>query len=240
MKRTILFLSSVFIYASLIYALPQEETIQVVAPITSQDPFTKVMLTDDYHAFEPYIDEQTMKIHYTKYYDSALHHLNKICQYYPQLKGVDITDLLTKSYDLPAPVSTSLKKVAGDVYNHTFFFESLSTQSTKEPLPNLKAAITKHFGSFEQFKDKYIEAASEQSMYGFVWLVINDTSELEIIYTKHFEAPNLKKVKPLIGIDTWIHAYYLTYDNEVSKYLDNIFNVLNWERAEKLYLEAIQ
>ena len=240
MKRTRI-LQLVLITVSLILIIAPDTPLMATAEVLNDKEVDAKQFNAKQHYgdFEPYIDTQTMELHYTKYYKNAQKHLTKICNYYPQLQHVTLKELLTQNHDIPKPVQTTLKKVAGDVYNHTFFFETLSSQSTKQPLPNLRQAITKTYGSFKIFKSEYIETAINQNMYGWIWLVVNEKDELEIIYTNHYDTPNLKTDTPLIVADTWIHSYYLTYENSLENYLSNIFEIIDWERAENLYLETI-
>ena len=106
-----------------------------------------------------------------------------------------------------------------------------------EPNGEILEAINKKFGSFDEFKDKFKEAALTQFGSGWAWLVLSNT-ELEIVKTGNQDSPLSEGKTPILGIDVWEHAYYLKYQNKRPDYVDSFFNVINWEQVNENFLKA--
>lgn len=105
-----------------------------------------------------------------------------------------------------------------------------------QPKDELLKAIEKDFGTFESFKEKFNKSALSTFGSGWTWLVSNDEGELAIMSTSNQDSPITSGIKPIIAIDVWEHSYYLKYKNERNKYIENWWNVVNWEQANKNYL----
>ncbi len=201
--------------------------------------FKQAPLPYAYDALEPYIDAQTMEIHYSKHHAGYIANLNKA------LEGVE--NAPTSIYTLMANISnysTVVKNNAGGYFNHTLFWETLAPASDQKPSEKLLSAINSTFGDLDEFKEKMNRAAMTQFGSGWAWLILKKDSTLAIISTANQDNPLMDdaevKGTPLIAIDVWEHAYYLKYQNKRGDYLGAIWNVLNWSEISKRYAFAMR
>lgn len=199
---------------------------------------TFAALPYDYDALEPYIDAETMKVHYSK------HHVG----YYKKfLKAIEGTDLGQKSMqDIFANITSYAKGVrnyAGGYWNHEFFWNTLAPEGNDKPTGALMEAINRDFGSFENYKKAFNEAASTRFGSGWAWLVLKD-GKLEICSTANQNNPMMPDVScqgtPLMAIDVWEHAYYLKYQNKRPDYIGAFWHVINWPEVQKRYEAAMK
>ena len=191
-----------------------------------------------YDALEPYIDKQTMEIHHTKHHQAYVNKLNET-----QSTNIDYSsDDLTKCSHIDAATTAVIRNNLGGHVNHSLFWTML--KPNKEAKPNfptgkLANAINDNFKSFEVFKTQFTEAATKIFGSGWCWLIEKD-GKLIITTTPNQDNP-LMKVTPLqgkiiMGLDIWEHAYYLKYQNKRADYINNWWNIANWDRAEELYI----
>jgi Fe-Mn family superoxide dismutase len=193
--------------------------------------FAQIPLPYDYKALEPYIDEQTMNIHYTKHHATYIKNVNEA------ILAEKIN--ATSAYDFFSKVSGYSAKArnnAGGAWNHNFFWQSMRAGGNSGPTGKIKASIDKSFGSFEKFKEEFTKAALGQFGSGWAWL-ISDNGALKIIGTPNQDNPLMDnapvKGKPLLAIDVWEHAYYLKYQNKRPDYIAAWWNVVNWNEVDK-------
>lgn len=201
-------------------------------------PFEAKPLSYTFGALEPYIDKETMILHYNKHYKTYLEKLNNAVEKHPELYNCSVYDLIKNLDSLPKDVATVIKNNGGGVYNHEFFFDIMTPKETKLN-GELETAINRDFGSYENFKDEFKKAALSVFGSGWAWLVADDTGKLFITTTPNQDSPITLNLKPIIGLDVWEHAYYLHYQNKRDNYIDNWFNVINWEKALKNYTNPI-
>lgn len=179
-----------------------------------------------YSDLEPYIDEQTMKIHHTKHHQGYINNLNMVLRRYPHLRDKDLIDLL-KSYDnLPMKEEDKaiFKNNAGGHLNHSLFWKIMSPK--KEVNRQLKEEVEKTFGSVERFKKIFSDTATNHFGSGWAWLVKDRRGNLQVYSTPNQDSPYLKGDQPLICLDVWEHAYYLKYQNRRVEYVKNWWNLL--------------
>ncbi|HSQ88199.1 superoxide dismutase [Romboutsia sp.] len=193
----------------------------------------------DYDALEPYIDKETMTLHHDKHYKAYLDKFNDAIKGYPDLYGCSIYDLLTCLDCLPSEIAKTVKNNGGGVYNHEFFFDIMTPNKTKVS-GDLEKAINRDFGSFDNFKDAFKKAGLSVFGSGWAWLVSNESGNLSIVTTANQDSPITLNLKPIIGIDVWEHAYYLSYKNNRGTYIDKWFNVINWDKAEENFKNPIK
>ncbi|MDD5177842.1 MAG: superoxide dismutase [Candidatus Nanoarchaeia archaeon] len=191
----------------------------------------------DYDSLEPYIDKQTMEIHHKKHHQTYVDNFNKIIEKYDELKQKEISKIIKDLNKLPEEIRLSVKNQGGGYLNHSLFWEILKKGTKLKG--ELKDAIEKAFGSFDSFKEQFKVAALTQFGSGWAWLVLNK-NRLEIIKTSNQDNPLTDGKIPILMIDVWEHAYYLKYQNRRNEYVENFFNVINWDNANKNYLRAIQ
>lgn len=191
-----------------------------------------------YDALAPNIDARTMEIHYSKHYLKYTNELNKA------IKG---TDLEKKTIEeIFATLDMENKPVrnnGGGYYNHTMFWEVMAPKGATAPHGALADAINKDFGSFENFKTQFSDAATKQFGSGWAWLVLDKTGKLAIGSTPNQDNPLMPNAgiagKPVLALDVWEHAYYLNYQNKRPDYITAFFNVINWDVVGKKYDAAL-
>lgn len=191
-----------------------------------------------YDALAPNIDAQTMEIHYSKQYVSFTSNLNKALAG-TESENSPIEDVF-KKLDLS---NTEVKNNLGGFYNHTLYFDVLTPKSSGKPTDTLASAIDKDFGSFEEFKTQFKESANKQFGSGWTWLIVDKAGKLQITNTQNQDNPLMSRAEtsgtPILALDLWEHAYYLNYQNNRKKYIDNFFNIINWKKVGDKFDEAI-
>lgn len=196
-------------------------------------------LSYSYDSLEPYIDKETMEIHYTKHHQSYIDKLNQALERHEELQGKSAEELLKNLEGVSEEIRTAVKNNAGGHLNHSFFWAILKKDI--QPSGDILEAIKKDFGSYENFKEQFKQAAVTQFGSGWAWLVLNPANnKLEITKTRDHENPITKNEIPLLVIDVWEHAYYLKYQNRRPEYVDAFINVINWEKVNENYLKASQ
>ncbi|OIN86729.1 MAG: superoxide dismutase [Candidatus Aenigmarchaeota archaeon CG1_02_38_14] len=187
-----------------------------------------------YNALEPFIDEQTMKIHHTKHHQTYVDKLNAALEIHKELKSIPIEDLLKNPDKIPEDIRTAVINHGGGHANHSFFWPIL--KKGVKPKGEILQAIENKFGSWQKFKEQFSDAAAKLFGSGWAWLVVN-RKELEIITTKNQDSPLTLGKKPLLCIDVWEHAYYVKFQNRRSEYIEAFFNVVNWDKVNEHYLK---
>ncbi|NOQ28460.1 MAG: superoxide dismutase [Bacteroidales bacterium] len=186
-------------------------------------------LNYDYNALEPYIDAQTMEIHYSKHHAGYTNNLNNAIKD-TELENKSIEDLLGNISNY----SVAVRNNGGGFYNHKMFWESMSPNGGGEPKGELLNAINGSFGSFAVFKELFNKAAATRFGSGWAWLV-NQGGKIVISSTPNQDNPlmDLAEVKgtPILGLDVWEHAYYLKYQNKRPEYIEAFWNVINWDKV---------
>ncbi|MDF2594838.1 MAG: Superoxide dismutase [Clostridia bacterium] len=213
-------------------------SVSKVLPLTRSShsgPFVLPPLDYAYDALEPYIDERTMRIHHDRHHRAYVNNLNRALSNYPELYNYSLEELLSSTNLLPPDILTTVMNNAGGDYNHTFFWKIMGPDQGGEPIGNLSTAITRDFGSFDNFKDQFKQAALNVFGSGWTWLLKDSSGRLQIASTPNQNTPIPLGLMPIIAIDVWEHAYYLKHQNERDKYIDDWFNVVNWNYAEELY-----
>lgn len=200
--------------------------------------FSMYKLPYEYDALAPHIDAMTMENHYARHYFSYTNNLNSV------LEGTDMAripiDMIFKRLDMS---NADLRNNLGGYYNHTLFFETLSPKAVPTPQGKLATAIDAQFGSFERMSESLKNAALRQFGSGWAWLVVTPSGKLEICATPNQDNPLMPQMPvkgtPIAGIDIWEHAYYLGYQYRRGKYVEAIFNVLDWNKIGEKYEAAL-
>jgi len=197
---------------------------------------TLPQLPYEYNALEPFIDEQTMRIHHTKHHQAYVDKLNSALQNFPDLQKKSVEELLTNFKSLPKDVQTAVQNHGGGHLNHSFFWQLLK-KDAGQPVGEIADVLNKKFKGFERFKEKFSAEALARFGSGWAWLVLDD-GKLKITSTKNQDSPLIKGQTPLLGIDVWEHAYYLKYQNRRAEYVAAFFNVINWGKVNELFVKA--
>ncbi len=184
-------------------------------------PFVLPPLPYEMDALQPYISRETLEYHYGKHHKAYVNNLNNL---------VAGTDLENK------PIEEIIKTQTGGIFNnaaqawnHTFYWNCMSPNGGGEPTGDLLTAINKSFGDFKTFKEQFNKTAIATFGSGWAWLVKNPKGDLEIVSTSNAATPLTTPNTPLLTCDVWEHAYYIDYRNERPKYVDNFWNLVNWD-----------
>lgn len=192
-------------------------------------------LTYEYDALEPFIDAETMKIHHSKHHAAYVAKLNAALEGNADLAGKPVEALMTDLGSVPEAIRGAVRNHGGGHLNHSFFWQLL-----KKDVPfdgEIAQAVTSKFGSFEDFKQKFVATGLGVFGSGWAWLVLNG-NDLEIVGTPNQDTPLSAGKTPLLGVDVWEHAYYLKYQNRRPEYLEAIFSVLDWNAISKNLVNA--
>ncbi|MFV0590382.1 MAG: superoxide dismutase [Draconibacterium sp.] len=180
-----------------------------------------------YDALEPYIDAQTMELHYSK------HHKGYYTKFMAAAEGTEL--LKTPMEQIFAEISKQpegIRNNGGGYYNHTLFWENMTPSQGEIPAA-LKSSIEKDFGSVEAFKEQFGKAAKTRFGSGWAWLLADKSGKLVVSSTANQDNTlmDIAEVKgtPLLALDVWEHAYYLHYQNKRADYVDNFWNIVNWD-----------
>jgi Fe-Mn family superoxide dismutase len=191
----------------------------------------------DYAALEPTIDEQTMKLHHDKHHQAYVTNLNGAVEKHPHLGEKTPEQLISDLNSVPEEVRTVVRNNGGGHVNHTMFWQIMAPKGGGDPTGNIASQIESDFGSFDDFKKKFNEAAAKQFGSGWGWLVWKD-GKLAIITTPNQDNPLSQGLYPILGNDVWEHAYYLKYNNRRPDYLAAWWNVVNWDEVNKRFEQA--
>jgi Fe-Mn family superoxide dismutase len=192
-----------------------------------------------YDALEPYIDAKTMEIHHGKHHGAYVSKLNDAVAKHDALGSKSLDELVRNINDIPADVRGAVRNNGGGHWNHAFFWGLMGANKGGQPGGDLAGAIDSKFGSFDQFKEQFVNAGVTRFGSGWAWLVIDGNGELAIGSTPNQDNPLMDisdfKGSPILGVDVWEHAYYLKYQNRRPEYLNAFFNVINWNAVADLY-----
>ncbi|MEI7064484.1 superoxide dismutase [Mn] [Dickeya chrysanthemi] len=195
-----------------------------------------------YDALEPHFDARTMEIHHSKHHQAYVNNANAALESLPEFAGLSAEELITKLDQLPADKKGPLRNNAGGHANHSLFWKGLKLGTTLEG--ELKAAIERDFGSVDEFKTKFEQAAATRFGSGWAWLVLKDDGKLAVVSTANQDSPLMGEAisgasgYPIIALDVWEHAYYLQYQNRRPDYIKAFWFVVNWDEAAKRFAEA--
>lgn len=191
----------------------------------------------EYSALEPYVDAETMEIHYSKHHQAYVNNLNAALEKYPELQEKDIKDLVADLNAVPEDIRGAVRNNGGGHLNHSMFWKMMKKAEGQGPEGELLTAINEKFGSFDEFKSVFAKAGATRFGSGWAWLVVKD-GKLDVVSTPNQDNPITDGLTPILGLDVWEHAYYLKYQNRRPEYIENWFNVVNWDEVAKLYSEA--
>lgn len=198
-------------------------------------PFINTPLPYACDALEPFIDEKTMHLHHDRHLQTYIDNLNRFLEENPALQEYSLEELLILWRRLPCHLQAPLRNNAGGVYNHRFYFDGMrsapSPASTDSPLTR---AMARQFGSPENFRSQFREAALSVFGSGYAWLV-SDNGQLRIVTSSNQNTPVLNFRTLILNIDVWEHAYYLKHYNLRAAYIDDWFRVVNWAEAENRF-----
>jgi Fe-Mn family superoxide dismutase len=186
-------------------------------------------------ALEPHISARTLSFHYGKHHQAYMTNLKNLIQETP-LAAKSLEEIILESANSPEKVG--IFNNAAQVWNHTFYWNSLSPQGGGEPKGTLAARIVEDFGSFEKFAETFKQAGVGQFGSGWAWLVLDKDGSLKVTKTPNADLPLAHGQHALLTCDVWEHAYYLDYQNRRPDYLDIFLKHLaNWDFANENFEE---
>lgn len=191
----------------------------------------------DYDALEPFIDAETINIHYNKHYLNYLNKLNEILTDLNYNFEYSLEELIDRIEIFPVEKRDDILFLIGGVLNHELYFDSISPNNS-EISPNLLQKINEDFGSYENLKKEFIKNTNVLVGSGYTNLALNRNNKLVIINTSNQDTPLFYNIKPIMNIDLWEHAYYLKYRNRKDLYVDTFFNLINFDNMNKNYEAA--
>lgn len=174
-------------------------------------------------ALKPHISPETLEFHYGKHHQAYVTNLNNLIPGTAHAEQ-SLEDIITSA-------EGGIFNNAAQIWNHTFYWNSLSPNGGGSPSGDIATAIDKSFGSFDSFKEQFTKAAATLFGSGWAWLVQKHDGSLAIIQTSNAECPLTDGVKPLLTCDVWEHAYYIDYRNARPKYIESWWNLVNWDFA---------
>lgn len=188
-----------------------------------------------YNALEPYFDKETMTLHHTRHHQAYIDKLNAALEKYPHLDKRNIEEMLKVLSSVPEEIRVAVRNHGGGHYNHSIWWTML--KKNVKFSGDVAKAIEKEFGSFEEFKKRFTEAALSRFGSGWAWLVA-DKGKLEIMSTANQDSPLSEGKIPILGVDVWEHSYYKKYGPNRAGYVDAFFNVINWEKINENFKKA--
>jgi superoxide dismutase, Fe-Mn family len=191
-----------------------------------------------YNALEPFIDAQTVELHYSKHHATYLKNLNTALEKYPQFFESKIEQILGDLNSVPEDVRTAVRNNGGGLYNHNIYWAIMGPKRGGDPVGKLSAAINAGFGSFAALKEQLEKAGLGRFGSGWAWLSKKPDGALVVHSTPNQDTPLADGLFPVIGVDVWEHAYYLKYQNRRAEYLTNWWNLVNWQEAERRFVEG--
>jgi Fe-Mn family superoxide dismutase len=176
-------------------------------------------------ALAPTISAETLEFHYGKHHQTYVTNLNNLIPG-TEFESASLEDIIMKA-------SGGIFNNAAQVWNHSFYWNCLSPNGGGAPSGALADAINAAFGSFDEFKSKFAASAAGNFGSGWTWLVKNSDGSVEIVNTSNAANPMTDGKTPLLTVDVWEHAYYIDYRNARPKYLESIWNIINWDFVGK-------
>jgi superoxide dismutase len=210
----------------------------LLVTLSASAQFTQKALPYAYNALEPFIDAQTMEIHYSKHHAAYVKNLNAA------LTGTAAEKLsINEIFAKVSTLSPAVRNNAGGHFNHELFWSVLTPEKNTKMSTELENAINDTFGSLDKLKEKLNAAGASRFGSGWAWLVVTKEGKLVVTSTANQDNPlmDVAEVKgtPIFGIDVWEHAYYLKYQNKRADYLSALWNVVNWTEISNRYKAAL-
>ncbi|PLQ02427.1 superoxide dismutase [Fe] [Cupriavidus pauculus] len=176
-------------------------------------------------ALAPHISKETLEFHHDKHHQTYVTNLNNL------IKGTEFENATLE--EITKKSSGGIFNNAAQVWNHTFYWESMKPNGGGQPTGALADAINAKWGSFDKFKEEFTKTAVGTFGSGWAWLVKKTDGSLDLVSTSNAATPLTTDAKPLLTCDVWEHAYYIDYRNARPKYVEAFWNVVNWDFASK-------
>ena len=232
-KRTFIKTTSILAAGSIIGCNQSGAAAKSNSSASGSSTFELPELSYGYDALAPNIDARTMEIHHSKHHAGYVRKFNAALESSP-LAGKTLEEILASV----GASDTALRNNGGGHYNHSLYWSIMKPGGSTSPKGDLADAINSSFGSFDKCKELFKDAALKRFGSGWAWLCQGSDGKLAISSTPNQDNPKMVRIsesqgEPLLGIDVWEHAYYLNYQNRRGDYVDNFFNVINWDAVQE-------
>lgn len=191
------------------------------------------MININYDNLNPYLSSLTIDIHYNKHYMGYLNNLNDILNYLNYDYSLSLEELIMHIDDFPLEYRDQILYNASGVLNHQLYFDNLGFNDSLSGF--LYEKIVSQYGSFKKFKDEFKKKANLMVGSGYTFLVVKKDGDLLIMNVSNQDSPYLYGYVPIMNIDLWEHAYYLDYYNNRSKYIDDFFSMIDFNKVNEKY-----
>jgi Fe-Mn family superoxide dismutase len=192
-----------------------------------------------YGALEPHFDARTMEIHHSKHHQAYITNAKNLLKDHAELLARGPEALVRDLGAVPEAIRTGIRNNAGGHVNHAFFWKIIAPDQGAS-IGQLPVVIAAAFGSMDNFKKQFADAAMKRFGSGWAWLSAKPDGSLVVHSTANQDSPLSEGLKPIVGLDVWEHAYYLHYQNRRADYVTAFWNVLNWTQAEVNYATALK
>ncbi|MDP1605511.1 MAG: superoxide dismutase [Rhodocyclaceae bacterium] len=209
-------------------------------PVLAAAQFSLAPLPYPADALEPHIDKMTMEIHHGRHHGAAVNGLNAQVKTFPEIANQSLEATLGQVSKYGAAVRNN----GGSHYNHDLFWKVMAPEGQRgKPSAALDAAITGNFGSLDEMKKRFDQAALGRFGSGWAWLIVTPEKKLAVTSTPNqdnplMDLPEIQRGTPILGLDVWEHAYYLKYQNKRADYVTQWWNVVNWNEVSRRYEAA--
>ncbi|MBR7157213.1 MAG: thiol peroxidase [Bacteroidales bacterium] len=204
-----------------------DKAINTAKELTSDFQFVLRPLPYKSNDLEPAISKESVEFHYGKHLQAYINNLNSLLEKSP-LKGKPLKEIICSS-------EGALFNNAAQVFNHQFYFETLSPKAKQAPEGLLLAAIEEEWGTFEDFRKLFSETATKLFGSGWVWFVKDERGMVSILSTANADTPAKHNLIPLMTFDVWEHAYYIDYRNRRADHIEKLWTIIDWSIVEKRY-----
>ena len=193
-------------------------------------------------ALEPHIDRQTMEIHHDRHHQAYVNNLNAQVKNTPELANLSLEAIQGQI----SRYGPAVRNNGGGHYNHDLFWKLMAPEGQRgKPSPALEAAIAASFGSLEEMKKRFDQAALSRFGSGWAWLIVTPERKLAVTSTANqdnplMDLPDIQRGTPVLALDVWEHAYYLKYQNKRADYATQWWNVVNWNEVNRRYDAALK
>jgi len=193
-------------------------------------------------ALEPYIDKATMEIHHGRHHAAYVNNLNAQVKNFPELSNLSLEDVQKQI----SKFNPAVRNNGGGHFNHSLFWKLMAPEGKRgKPGVELEKAINEAFSSFDDMKKLFGEAGLNRFGSGWAWLIVTPDKKLKITSTANqdnplMDIPDIEKGTPILAIDVWEHAYYLKYQNKRADYINNWWNVVNWNEVNSRFEAAMK
>lgn len=197
-------------------------------------------LTFSYDALDPYLDGTTLRLHHQKHHGGYVDQLNAALECVPEWRAVPLEELLLSIDSLPIKLRDPIRHNGGGHFNHSLFWSVLTPRAGERPHGALLSTVEQSFGSFENFKERFTEIATNHFASGWVWISVDKQNNLAMETSRDHESPLSRTHEPIFAMDLWEHSYYLQYQNRRKDYLSALWNVVNWAEVSRRLEKAKQ